>query len=327
MKSRMTGFVAFTSILISAGLWSLGTTPALAQQAATTPAKFDEAAWRKELTKWRAERAKEVAAPDGSLTLVGMDWLKPGSNSFGGAVDNKIMIRGLAPAHMGLLTLSSKSASHAPTIQLLSPRGGFPPEMTVDGKPAREGQLTVTKAKPSIIAWHGIKLAILLRGDRFAVRINDTKAPTLVLFHGLNWYAPNPHFRVTASWTPFDAPRVEKIPNGQGGTLDLPAPGVAEFTLDGQALHLVPVIENHDQRTLFFILKDKTGRSTTYRTARFLHTGLPDHGVDQPGTLTLDFNRLENPACAYTTYANCPQPPELNQLPVAIEAGEQLYGQ
>jgi uncharacterized protein (DUF1684 family) len=52
---------------------------------------------------------------------------------------------------------------------------------------------------------------------------------------------------------------------------------------------------------------------------------LPDHGLNQPGMLVLDFNRLENPACAYTTYANCPEPPEVNQLPVAIEAGEQLY--
>jgi uncharacterized protein (DUF1684 family) len=315
--------------LFSAGLWSLGAVPALAQQAAIASVNFDEAAWSRDLAAWRAERAREVAASDGWLTLVGLEWLKPGSNSFGGAVDNKILIRGVAPEHMGLLTLSSKSLAgkNAPIIQLLSPAGGFPPELTVDGRPAREGQLTGTNAKPPIIAWHGITLAVLARGDRFAVRIKDADAPTRTLFHGLNWYAPNPRFRVTARWTPFYSPRVEKIPNGMGGTLDLPAPGVAEFTLDGQALHLVPVIEGHDKQTLFFILRDPTGQSTTYKTARFLHTGLPDHGLDQPGTLTLDFNRLENPACAYTSYANCPQPPELNQLPVAIEAGEQLYGQ
>jgi uncharacterized protein (DUF1684 family) len=52
---------------------------------------------------------------------------------------------------------------------------------------------------------------------------------------------------------------------------------------------------------------------------------LPDHGLDKPGKLILDFNRLENPPCAYTPYATCPLPPERNRLPVALQAGEKRY--
>ncbi len=284
----------------------------------------DDAVWRQDLAAWRAQRASEVSAPDGWLTLVGLEWLKPGFNSFGTAPDNKIQVRAQAPEHMGLLTLSGKTAG-AQVLQLLAPSGGFPPELTVDGQPAREGQLAVSNARPPVIAWRGLTLAILPRGDRFALRIKDSNAPARAGFRGLNWYPPDAHFRVTARWIPFDPPRTEKIPNGLGGTLDLPTPGVAEFTLDGQLLHLAPVMEARDQKTLFFILRDTTSETSTYRTARFLHTGLPDHGLSQSGTLTLDFNRLENPACAYTTYATCPEPPGVNQLPVAIEAGEQLY--
>jgi uncharacterized protein (DUF1684 family) len=288
----------------------------------------DDPAWRQELDAWRAQRAAEVSAEDGWLTLVGMEWLKPGFNSIGTAADNKIQIHAQAPTHIGLLTLSgntSGKAGGAAILQLLAPSGGFPPELTVDGQPAREGQLTITGAQGPGIAWRGLTLAILPRSDRFALRIKDSEAPARASFHGLNWYAPNPRFRVTALWSPFDPPRTELIPNGMGGTLKLPTPGVAEFTLDGQTLHLAPVIEARDGKTLFFILRDTTSQTTTYRTARFLHTGLPDHGLSQPGTLTLDFNRLENPPCAYTTYATCPEPPEVNQLPVALEAGEQLY--
>jgi uncharacterized protein (DUF1684 family) len=208
---------------------------------------------------------------------------------------------------------------------LLSPAGGFPPDLIVDGGPARETHLTVTNARSPIIAWHGLTLAVLARGERFALRIKDADAPARLSFRGLNWYAPDPRFRVAARWIPFDPPRTEKIPTGLGTTLDLPTPGIAEFTLDGQTLHLAPVIEDPEGKTLFFILRDTTSQSTTYAEARFLHTGLPDHGLAQPGTLILDFNRLENPACAYTPYANCPQPPELNRLPVALEAGEKLY--
>ncbi len=303
--------------LCFAACWSLA-----AQEAAST--KADDAAWRQELAAWRAQRAAEVSAPDGWLTLVGLEWLKPGFNSFGAAAGNKIQLRAQAPEHMGLLTVSAKTAG-APILQLLAPSGGFPQELTVDGQPAREGQLAVTNAKPPVLAWHGLTLAVLPRGQRFALRIKDSDAPARSSFHGLNWYAPDARFRVTARWIPFDPPRTERIPNGMGGTLDLPTPGVAEFMLDGQVLHLAPVIEARDPKTLFFILRDATSQTATYRTARFLHTALPDHGLSQPGLLTLDFNRLENPACAYTTYATCPEPPEVNQLPVAIEAGEQLY--
>jgi uncharacterized protein (DUF1684 family) len=303
--------------LCLAGCWSLS-----AQEAA--PAGAQDAAWLQELAAWRAQRAGAVSAEDGWLTLVGLEWLKPGFNSIGTAADNKIQIHAQGPEHLGLLTLSGK-APGAPVLQLLAPSGGFPPELTVDGQPAREGQLTASNAKPPVIAWRGLTLAVLRRGDRFVLRIKDADAPARLSFHGLNWYAPDPRFRVTARWIPFDPPRTEMIPNGMGGTLDLPTPGVAEFTLNGQTLHLAPVIEARDAKTLFFILRDPTSQTTTYRTARFLHTGLPDHGLSQPGTLVLDFNRLENPACAYTTYATCPEPPEVNQLPVALEAGEQLY--
>jgi uncharacterized protein (DUF1684 family) len=52
---------------------------------------------------------------------------------------------------------------------------------------------------------------------------------------------------------------------------------------------------------------------------------LPDHGLDKPGTLSLDFNKLENPPCAYTPYATCPLPPPGNRLPVALPVGEKRY--
>ncbi|MGA3080824.1 MAG: DUF1684 domain-containing protein [Terracidiphilus sp.] len=335
MKNRLSELATFLLVLLPTGLCVLAGAPALAQDTATAQASAGDSDWRQGLDAWRAERERAVSAPDGWLTLVGLEWLKPGFNSFGAAKDNLIQVRAQAPDHIGLLTVSGKvaggktaSKQTAPSdtiVQLLAPAGGFPPDLTVDGAPAREGQLTVGNAKPPVIAWHGLTLAVLARGGRFALRIKDADAPTRAAFHGLNWYVPDPRFRLTAVWIPFDPPRIEKIPTGLGTTLDLPAPGIAEFTLDGQTLRLEPVVEETGGQTLFFILRDTTSQSTTYAEARFLHTGLPDHGLGQPGNLTLDFNRLENPACAYTPYANCPQPPEQNRLPVELKAGEKLY--
>lgn len=292
--------------------------PMLAQ-ANNTADQSPEGIWRSHLQTWRTQRDHEISAPDGWLALVGLEWLKPGFNSFGSAADNQVRIHANAPDHIGLLTVSHD------TVQLLAPRGGFPAELMVDGHPAREETLDTGDTKPSMIAWHGLDLVVQRRGDRFALRIKDADSPARTGFKGLYWYAPDLRYAVEAHWTPYNPPHHLKIATVIGTTLDLPSPGVAEFTLDGKTLRLEPVLEDPHATTLFFILRDATSQSTTYGGGRFLHTGFPDHGLSQPGTLILDFNQLFNPPCAYTSYATCPLPPDQNRLPVAIEAGEQRY--
>jgi uncharacterized protein (DUF1684 family) len=38
--------------------------------------------------------------------------------------------------------------------------------------------------------------------------------------------------------------------------------------------------------------------------------------------VVLDFNKAENPPCAFTPFATCPLPPPQNKLEVEIKAGE-----
>ncbi len=293
-------------------------------QSAPSRAQSADAVWQQNIASWRAQRDREISAPDGWLTLVGLEWLKPGVNSIGSAQDNSIHLPSPAPDHLGKITLLGKTPDTT-VVQLLSPPGGFPADFKVDDHPARDGSLSVSDTKPSTMAWHGISLVVLRRGDRFLLRIKNADSPTRTSFHGLHWYAPDPSYRVTARWIPFNPPRVERIPTVLGTTLNLTAPGVTEFLLKGKVYLLEPVLEGNDTQHLFFILRDQTSTTTTYGAGRFLHSDLPDHGLTQPGSLTLDFNELYNPPCAYTPYATCPLPPEQNRLPVAIEAGEQRY--
>lgn len=311
MKRRLAVLSALGWLLLGAG--------AMPAQAPRPTAAKDDPGWKQDLATWRAQREKEMTAPDSWLTLAGLEWLKPGINSFGTAADNQLRILAHGPEHIGMLTVSGN------IVQLLAPRGGFPPELTVDGKPAREGTLTVEGAKPSTIEWHGLSMVVLKRGDRFMLRIKDADSPARVLYKGLNWFAPDAKYRVTARWVPYKPAQVEHIPTVIGTTLDMTAPGAAEFLLNGKVMLLEPVFEGDDTSKLFFILRDETSNATTYGGGRFLTTGLPDHGVEQPGSLVLDFNRLYNPPCAYTPYATCPLPPEKNHLPIAIEAGEKRY--
>jgi len=289
--------------------------PGLAVRAAT-----EDTAWQTELASWRAQRAAGLQAPEGWLSLIGLDWLQPGDNSFGSDADNRIQLPAKTPAHIGVVRLEKS------TLRLLPPAGGFPKSLLVDGRPAQEQPLATDDAEtPSKLTIGTITIILINRDDRFALRIKDEQAPTRVGFHGLHWYPPNAAYRVRARWIPYNPPKVLDIPTVLGTTTHLPAPGAAEFTIDGQTVRLEPVLEDPKATELFFIMRDATSKTTTYGAGRFLYTELPDHGVAQAGELWLDFNRAVNPPCAFTAYATCPLPPTQNRLTIAIPAGEQRY--
>jgi len=280
----------------------------------------DQNSWQSDLVAWREKRAAGLQAPEGWLSLIGLDWLQEGDNSFGSDAGNRIQINAKIPAQVGVVR-QEKGA-----LRLLPPAGGFPKDFLVDGHAAQEQALLADDAEnPSKLTVGTITIIVINRDGRFALRIKDPQAPTRVGFHGLKWYAPNAAYRVKAKWIPYNPPKMLDIPTVLGTTTHIPAPGAAEFTIDGQTVRLEPVLEDPKSTDLFFILRDATSKTTTYGAGRFLYTGLPDHGVAQPGELELDFNRLFNPPCAFTPYATCPLPPPQNRLSVAIPAGEQRY--
>jgi len=277
--------------------------------------------WQTELIAWRAERAKNLQAPNGWLSLVGLEWLKPGENSVGAAAGNALKLKSQAVPYLGTVRLGKDS------IELLPPADGYPKGLQVDGKPPANPQpLTADdKSKPSKITIATLQVTVIHRGDQYGLRIRDSQSPTRTGFHGLKWYPPNPALRVKAEWTPYNPPLKRKVPTILGTEIEADVPGKATFTLDGQTMSLEPILEEPGDTELFFIVKDTTSQDKSYGAGRFLYTPLPDHGLAQAGELWLDFNRLENPPCAYTPYATCPLPPPQNRLQVALPAGEQRY--
>jgi len=277
------------------------------------------ASWESALLKWRSERAARLQAPEGWLSLIGLEWLKEGDNTVGSATDNRIQIA-KAPAHLAVVRLDHGA------LRLLPPPGGFPKELTVDGHPAQDQALYADDgATPSKLKIGKLTVILIHRDQRIGLRIKDLDAPTRTGFHGLRWYAPDAKYRVHAKWIPYNPPKMLDIPTILGTVDKLPAPGVAEFSLAGTVVRLEPVLEDPESKELFFILRDTTSKTTTYGAGRFLYTDLPDHGVSQPGELWLDFNELINPPCAFTPYATCPLPPTQNRMSIAIPAGEQRY--
>jgi len=281
-----------------------------------------DAAWQEEITSWRAQHSVELQKPDGWLALAGLEWLEPGDTSFGAAKDNKIHLPPSGPAHMGVLHLDGE------TVTLSPPAGGFPAGFLLDGKPAQTQTLHADpdhdKNNPRMTIGT-LNMYVIHRGERFALRIKDAKSAALSGFHGLKWYAPNQAYRVTARWIPYAPQKTFTIATLIGTSYPAQVPGSAEFLLHGKTYRLDPILEDPQVARLFFVLRDATSATKTYGACRFLYTGFPDHGLDKPGELVLDFNRLENPPCAYTPYATCPLPPRQNRLPIPLPVGEQRY--
>lgn len=279
--------------------------------------------FQKDLAAWRTQHTAELLKPDGWLSLVGLEWLQPGDNTVGVASDNKIRLA-KGPAHLAVLHLEGE------IVTLNPPLGGFPQDFWVAGAPAKPQSLraegNMDKFAPRMTIGT-LNLYVIRRESRFALRIKDAQSPFITGFHGLKWYPPDETYRVTAKWIPYTPFKTITLATLVGTNYDQPVPGAAEFVLAAKTWRLEPVLEDPTAAKLFFILRDTTSATTTYGACRFLYTGFPTNGLDKPGELVLDFNRLENPPCAYTPFSTCPLPPAGNRLPIALPVGEQRYHQ
>jgi uncharacterized protein (DUF1684 family) len=273
-----------------------------------------------EIEQWRAARVARLTAPDGWLSLIGLEWLKEGASRVGSAADNDIVLKA-GPAHLGTVTLAADGAVR---IALDKDSGA-----TVDGKPVAEAALVDDMhagegAVPSTVRFGNASFYVIDRDGRKALRVKDTDAAARRDFAGIDYFPIDPSWRIEADWVPF-APPHELQMGSVIGTIDtVKVPGKAVFHRNGHSFELLPYQEEPGGE-LFFVLADRTSGKETYGAARFLYAALPAGGLDKPGKLVLDFNKAYNPPCAFTPFATCPLAPPENRLDIAVTAGEKKY--
>lgn len=266
--------------------------------------------------KWRAQREARLRADGGWLTVAGLYWLEEGANRFGTGEDNTIRLpEGSAPSECGSFEY------HDGRVRL---QASVDAGITIDGQAATAQDLeNDTSERPDVMKLGRLTMTVIQRGDRVGIRLKDLESPYRKQFTGLSWYPVDEEYRVEGKWVPYDPPKKLAITNVLGQTDEQICPGYVVFSIDHQDEgRLEPILESPDSKELFFVFADGTTAETTYPGGRFLYTELP---VD--GKLLLDFNQAYNPPCAFTPYATCPLPPEVNYLKVRIEAGEQNYGE
>ncbi|MBZ0171094.1 MAG: DUF1684 domain-containing protein, partial [Phycisphaerales bacterium] len=92
--------------------------------------------------------------------------------------------------------------------------------------------------------------------------------------------------------------------------------GWASFERNGHAVRALLFPAGGGETYLRF--GDATNSDGTYPIGRYL--SVPPPGPD--GTVVLDFNRSYSPPCAFTAFATCTLPPEPNDFPFEVDAGE-----
>jgi uncharacterized protein (DUF1684 family) len=293
-----------TAIVVAAVLFAADVSaPALSADAASS--------YRGQIETWRQHRVERLTAPTGWLSLIGLEWLKDGKNTLGSAKENSI-VQARWPAHLGTITLDHGKA----TIVLDADAGA-----TIDG--ARQTQAALlddTNPKPTIVAAGTVMFYVVQRGDRWALRIKDSEAPTRKQFVGIDYFDFDPSWRIEAKWEAYDPPREIEEPNILGEIDKVIVPGAAVFEHGGKTFRVEPVIETPGDTELFLVFADRTSGKETYGAARFVYTEPP-----KDGKVVLDFNKAYNPPCAFTPYATCPLPTQQNRLDTRVTAGEKKY--
>lgn len=271
-------------------------------------------AFLQEEEQWRKKRQASLSSPSGWLTLVGLHWLSEGENGFGSDPSNAVPLpEKKAPPRVGVFVLEKGK------VRVEVPGGTG---VMLAGKPLSSQVLQSDEdGKPDILTLGDLSFFVIKRGDRFGIRVKDSKSPVLLGFKGVANYPPNPAFRVVADFVAYEHPKTLQIPTILGTNDPMQALGYVKFKLNGRDLTLEPVIEDPADPQLFFIIRDRTSGKETYPAGRFLYSAMP-----KDGKVILDFNQAYNPPCAFSPYATCPLPPPQNNLPIAIKAGEKSYG-
>ena len=176
--------------------------------------------------------------------------------------------------------------------------------------------------KADIVELNDLRMWVIERGDRLAIRMRDFNTPRFTNYTGLNFYPPNQKFQIKGEFVPYSPPKTITVGTVIGTESNMVSPGYVKFKIGRKEYKLDGFGTGPEPKSLFFVIKDKTSGEETYGASRFMGAE-----VFVDGSVDLNFNRAYNPPCAYTPYATCPLPPPQNILPVKIEAGEKNYGQ
>jgi uncharacterized protein (DUF1684 family) len=144
-------------------------------------------------------------------------------------------------------------------------------------------------------------------------------------FQHLNFFPPDLKFRVVATFIKNEKPVLFAMRTTGTALPQYRKYGEVHLQLDGKSL----VLEAYQEKTrdgdfgnfLFIPFTDQTNGDETYEIGRYLEIGIPEDNA----SIVIDFNQCFNPYCSYRKGYACEIPPQANDIPLKIMAGEKKY--
>lgn len=259
------------------------------------------------ITQWRQEVDTNLRRENGWLALAGLFWLRKGTNLIGSDPESDILLPKRAPTYLGTFEFDGNNV-------MLNVESNLPVE--VNGAMAKSALLDADQEDtPSFITFDNIRMVVVRRSKGVGIRLWDNSREERRTFPPRQWYPVKKEYRVPATYTRYETPKIVKMPDILGAILDEPMQGFVSFVLNGKKYELQ--VEELPDRRLFIQFMDLTNGNPTYPSGRYHYTDA--HENDK---VFIDFNKAYSPPCAFTNYATCTFPPQENHLKVAIDAGE-----
>jgi uncharacterized protein (DUF1684 family) len=262
-----------------------------------------------QIEAWRAQHEESYTRD--WVTIEGLHFLKPGTQSAGSAPDNDVVLIAALPEHLGSFTVASDQVSFQPAAGApITINGATPASTTVlrdDG--ADEGD---------VIEANGASVVVHRSGMRLSLRVRDPNGGRARAFQGFEWFPISRDYRVLGRFVADAKPRTLPVVNTFGDVDAYQTEGVVELTLNGETVRLRPFTTEPGR--FYYVFNDASSGNETYAAARFLYSDLRSDG-----TTVLDFNEAYNPPCSFNPFTTCPIPLPENRLPIKVLAGEKKY--
>lgn len=264
----------------------------------------------RQIQQWQKQRLEKLKSPDGWLSLAGLYWLETGENTFGRDSENDFIIdkKGVSP-RIGVFILENE------TVRFKTSAGV---KVLHRGQPITEINLEDDYCgNPTLLEWGSLSWYIIKREKKLGVRLKDARHPRIQQLKQIDAFPVDKNWKIKAVLERYAKPRIMQIPTVLGTVEQQPSPGVLVFQIGGKEYRLHPDGNDGDLSVIF---GDLTNIHETYGGGRFLVVEKPD----EKGETWIDFNKAYNPPCVFSSFATCPLPPEENQIPLRIVAGEKM---
>jgi len=159
-----------------------------------------------------------------------------------------------------------------------------------------------------------LKWQVITRSGALYLRLWDAKNPAIKAFKGFNSYEAKSEFIIEGDFKYYKSKHTESVSSKLGINDNTDFIGKVEFAYNDKSYTLDVGSQG------FTMVGDLTSGESTYGGGRYLYLDLPK----TDGKVSLDFNYLYNPPCAFSEFTTCLFPPQQNQLPIEIKAGERI---